>query len=216
MTSAAPYLPSLTTIDDGPCSMILRAPATTSRSPVKSSTSESLRITQSTSEIAATSASRAMFTQRSIESSATNFACSHWRRTLSCSAGKMFARNRTSQSLEACESFGIEVLEDVEVGLERVARVHVLVVDALPEERLAAGDVLDVVGDDVAAVQDGVLLVAEVVADRADDAHLVEERRGQREVRGGAAEHALAAAVRCLNRVERDRSNNSEAHGGRP
>jgi hypothetical protein len=73
---------------------------------VNSATSESLRITQSTSEIAATSASRAMFTQRSIESRATNFACSHWRRTLSCSAGKMFARNSTSQSCDACESFG--------------------------------------------------------------------------------------------------------------
>ena len=88
MTSAAPYLPSLTTIALGPCAMILRAPATTSRSPVNSSTSESLRITQSTSEIAATSASRAMLIHRSIESSATNFAPSHWRRTLSCSAGE--------------------------------------------------------------------------------------------------------------------------------
>ncbi len=89
--------------------MILRAPVTTSRSPVKSSTSESLRITQSTSEIAATSASLAMLIHRSIESSATNAARSHWRRTLSCSLGRMFARNRTSASLDAWESFGSNV-----------------------------------------------------------------------------------------------------------
>ena len=89
--------------------MILRAPATTSRSPVKSSTSESLRITQSTSEIAATSASLAMLIHRSIESSATNVACSHCLRTLSCSSGRMFARNRTSASLDCLESLGSNV-----------------------------------------------------------------------------------------------------------
>ncbi len=41
-----------------------------------------------------------------------------------------------------------------------------------PEEGLAALDVLDVVGVDLALVQDLVLLVAEVVADRSDDAHV--------------------------------------------
>ena len=115
----------------------------------------------------------------------------------------MFARNRTSQSLGRLRQLRVERLEDVEVGLERLARVHVLAVDAAPEERLAALDVLDVVGVDVAAVQDGVLVVAEVVADRADDADLVEERRGEREVDGGAAEHALALAVRGLARRQR-------------
>ena len=50
------------------------------------------------------------------------------------------------------------MLEDVEVRLQRVADVDVALVAAGPEERLAARDVLDVVGDDAAVVQDGVLL----------------------------------------------------------
>jgi len=106
----------------------------------------------------------------------------------------------------------IERLEDVEVGLERLARVHVLAVDAAPEERLAALDVLDVLGVDVAAVQDGVLVGAEVVADRADDANLVEERGGEREMDGSAAEHALAPAVRGLHGVIGNRSDNGDTH----
>ncbi len=106
----------------------------------------------------------------------------------------------------------VERLEDVQVGLERLARVHVLAVDALPEERLATLDVLDVVRDHAPAVQHGVLVLAEVVADRPDDAHLMKERRGEREMDGGAAEHPLAAAVRGLDRVIRDRSDNSDTH----
>ena len=136
----------------------------------------------------------------------------HCRRTLSCSAGRMFARNSTSASLRGLRELGIEGLEDVEVRLERVARIHVVAVDAAPEERLATLDVLDVVGVDAARVQDRVLVVAEVVADGPHDADLVEERRGQREVHGGAAEHALASAVRRLHGIEGDGSNDSDTH----
>jgi hypothetical protein len=73
-----------------------------------------------------------------------------------------------------------------------VGGVEVEVVVAAPEERAAALHALDVVGVHPAAVEHVVLVVAEVVADRADDAHLGEEARGQREVHGGAAEHAVA------------------------
>jgi hypothetical protein len=65
-----------------------------------------------------------------------------------------------------------------------------------PEERLAAGDVLDVADVDAAAAQHVELGLAEVVADRADDAHVVEERGGEREVHGGAAEHPRRARRR--------------------
>ena len=41
-------------------------------------------------------------------------------------------------------------------------------------------------------------------AEGTDDANLVEERRAEREVDGGAAEHALAAAVRRPHCIERD------------
>jgi hypothetical protein len=85
----------------------------------------------------------------------------------------------------------------------------------LPEEGLAALDLLDAVGDDAAPVEDRVLVVAEVVADRADDVHVREEARGQREVHGGAAEHALALAKGRFDRVERDGSNDCQGHAAR-
>ena len=106
----------------------------------------------------------------------------------------MLARNSDVGGARRLRELGLEVLEDVEVGLQRVADVDVALVAAGPEERLAAGDVLDVVGDHAAVVQDGVLGLAEVVADRADDARLGEERRGEREVHGGAAEQPVALA----------------------
>ena len=58
--------------------------------------------------------------------------------------------------------------------------------------------------------------LAEVVADRADDAHVVEERGGQGEVHGRAAEHPLALAERRLDGVEGDRSDHGDRHGRAP
>jgi hypothetical protein len=108
---------------------------------------------------------------------------------------------------------GLEVLEDVEVGDERLALVEVVGVDALPEERLAARHLLDVVGDRPAGAQDRERVVVEVLADGADGADLVEEGGRQREVRRGAAEHPLALPERGLDAIEGDGSDDSDAHG---
>ena len=59
-------------------------------------------------------------------------------------------------------------------------------------------------------------LLAEVLADRADDAHLVEEGGGQREMHRGAAEHPLALAERRLDGVIGDRSDDGDWHGRAP
>ena len=48
------------------------------------------------------------------------------------------------------------------------------------------------------------LVLAEVVADRAHDPHLGEEARGQGEMDGGAAEHALALPERGRDGIECD------------
>ena len=56
------------------------------------------------------------------------------------------------------------------------------------------------------------LLVAEVVADRADDADVGEEARREREVHGGAAEHALALPERGAHAVEGDRADDGQGH----
>ena len=84
-----------------------------------------------------------------------------------------------------------------------------------PEERAPAWDVLDVRRVDAARAQDAVLALAEVVADRAHDAHVGEEGGGQGEMHRGAAEHPLALAERRRDRVEGDRSNDGDAHGTR-
>ena len=126
----------------------------------------------------------------------------------------MLARNSDVGGARGVRQLRLEVLEHVEVGLQRVADVDVALVAAGPEERLAARDVLDVVGDHAARVQHGVLLLAEVVADRADDAGLGEERGGEREVHGRAAEQAVALAGRGLDGVEGDGSDHGERHGG--
>jgi hypothetical protein len=47
-----------------------------------------------------------------------------------------------------------------------------------------------------------VLVVAEVVSDRAHDAHLGEEGRGQRKVHSGTAQHPVALTERRLHCIE--------------
>ena len=106
----------------------------------------------------------------------------------------------------------LEGLEHVQPRVERLARVEVPAVLAAPEEGLAARHVLDVVGEGAPRRENGEVLVAEVVADRAHCGHGVEERRRQREVGRRAAEHPLALAERRLDRVERDRSDDRDAH----
>ena len=107
---------------------------------------------------------------------------------------------------------GLEGLEDVEVGDVRQALVEVVAVLAGPEEGLAAGHVLDVVGDRAARLQHRPVIGSEVVAHGADRAHLVEERRGEAEVGGGAAEHALARPEGRLDGIEGDGTDDGEAH----
>ena len=75
-------------------------------------------------------------------------------------------------------------------------------------------DVLNVGGVHTPAAEYFVLGLTEVVADRSDYPDGVEEGRGQGEVDGRAAEHLWAFAERCLDRVERDRTDNRDRHRG--
>ncbi len=125
----------------------------------------------------------------------------------------MFARKTVSRDLRRGRELRLERLEHVELRVERVTRVHVVVVLAGPEERLAAVDALDVVDVDAVGGEDALVLGGEVVAHHADDVDLVEEARREREVRCGATEHAVALVERRLDAVERDGSNHGEAHG---
>ena len=123
----------------------------------------------------------------------------------------MLARNSTSAAARGLRELRLEVLEDVEVGLQRVADVDVALVAAGPEERLAAGDVLDVVGDRPRARAARAYSASPKSSPTGPDhARLGEERRGEREVHGGAAEQAVALAGRRLDGVERDGSDDGE------
>ena len=86
----------------------------------------------------------------------------------------------------------LELAEDAELGVLGVGDVEVVLVATAPEERLAALDPLDVAGLHAAAFEHLELGGAEVLADRADRAHLGEEAGGEREMDGGAAQHAVA------------------------
>ena len=109
----------------------------------------------------------------------------------------------------------LEVLEDVEVGLQRVADVRGRARSGRPRRtscRPATCSMSSVITP--RSCRTRVLVLAEVVADRADDARLGEERRGEREVHGGAAEQPVALAGRRLDGVEGDGSDDGERHRG--
>src|SRR5262249_55988929 len=151
--------------------------------------SASLNRTQSTPLIVSISESRALSIQKFIESIATKRALAHWARTSRWRSGWILARNTTSAPLERSESFGPD---PPKWRSEGPAVLKIPPVLAGPEERLSARDVLDVVDVDPTRAEDGVLVVAKVVADGADDVDGVEERCGQREVHRRATEHLLA------------------------
>src|ERR1019366_9405007 len=96
---------------------------------------------------------------------------------------------------------GREALEDPQLGVERLAGVQIPAVLAVPEERLAAGDALDVRDVHAAAAHASEPLLAEVLADRPHHAHVLEEGGGQREMHRGPPEHPLALAERGLDGV---------------
>ena len=86
----------------------------------------------------------------------------------------------------------------------------------MPEERAPSRDALDVGDVDAARAQQRELLLAEVLADGAHDADLVEEGRCEREVHGRAAEHPLAFPEGRLDGVIGDRSDDCDGHGRAP
>ena len=178
--------------------------------------SESLSTRQSTSATVCSSDSWAMSIHRFIESIATNRAAAALLAHLALEVGLDVAEEQHLGVARRRRELRLEVLEDVQVGLQRVALVDVAVVAAGPEERLAAGDVLDVVGQHAAAVQDrrtpprrSRRRPGRRSASRANcDA-------GEREVHRGAAEQPVAAPGRGLDGVEGDGSDHGERHGRR-
>ena len=105
-----------------------------------------------------------------------------------------------------------EVGEDVELRVARLGDVQVVAVLAAPEERLLAGDALQAVGVDVAAVEDRRVLVGEVLADHGDEIDFREERSGHGEIRRRAADAAVDLPERSLEGIEGNTSDDEDGH----
>jgi hypothetical protein len=97
--------------------------------------------------------------------------------------------------------FGVEVGEDVELGPQSGAVVHVGRVDARPEEGLASGYALEAGEVDVAGGQEVGVLLVEVISDDPDDADGGEVARGERDVGRSASEHPIDFSVRRFDAV---------------
>ena len=151
-----------------------------------------------------------MSIQRFIESSATKRASGSWARTSRCRSGWMFARNSTSLAREASESFGWKPSNTPSLvsSVSREFRSQPYSPrqkKVLPPATRSTSET-----STSAARSTSKLGLAEVIAHGADDADLLEEGGGQREVHGGAAEHPLALAERRLDGVVGDRSDNGD------
>ena len=99
----------------------------------------------------------------------------------------------------------MKIREDVEVGNQRGALVHVLVVATGPIESFSSG-AFQALQIDVLMLENGHIFRGEVVTDDSHQAHWREMAGGEREITGGAAQHAIVLAVRRLDSIERDRT----------
>ena len=107
--------------------------------------------------------------------------------------------------------FGIEIGEDVEIGLQRLAVVHIGRVLTGPEEGLA-GDAIETGEIDLAGRQEIDVFLREILADDADDFDLRKIRGGERNVGARSAEHAVNFSMRRFDAVIGNGSNHDEGH----
>ena len=106
---------------------------------------------------------------------------------------------------------GLEELEDVEVGADRLPRVEVVGVLPLPVEGLARR-LLQPLQVDGPPLEGRQRLLPEVVADDRHQVHGGEERRRHGEERRAPAQDLLGPAERGLDRVVRHASDDEDGH----
>ena len=111
-----------------------------------------------------------------------------WSSTDACSAGSMLARKTNGAVAIARRQLRLEVGEDVELEVQRVAHVHVLVVAARPAQRRARRAPRGRRGRCRAAAGRRARAAGKSSPTDADHVHRREEARRHREVGRGAAE----------------------------
>src|ERR1035437_7402472 len=111
----------------------------------------------------------------------------------------------------ALRQLGIEIGENVEIGAQGLAIVHIGRVLAGPEKRLA-GDAIEAGEIDLARRQKIDVFLGEIFAHDADDFDLRVIRGGKGDVRARSAEHAVYFSMRRFDAVIGYRSNHDEGH----
>ena len=109
---------------------------------------------------------------------------------------------------------GFEIGEDIEIGGEGCAVIHVLFVAAVPAEGFALDD-LEAGQIDISFFPDGAVVGGKIVADDTDEADGGVEASGESCERGGAAKEIGAIFFGGLHTVDADRSDDENAHGRR-
>ena len=115
------------------------------------------------------------------------------------------------EGAQAVVKLGAELLEDVQLGAQGLARVHVRAVDPFPPEGLPRAHF------DAREIQIGVLerearFGGKVAPDDRDDRDREEMPGGEREVRRGSPQHVLHAPGRGLDRVQAQRAHDRDRH----
>ena len=99
--------------------------------------------------------------------------------------------------------FRIECLEHIKLRVQRMRRVHVVIVTPAPKERFALGHDLDVVSVDVVAFENRPFLITKIPADHADRVHLCKKRSRQPKMRRRPAQNPIPRPKRRLQSVKR-------------
>jgi len=161
-------------------------------------------ITQSTSAIAAFSESRAVSIQRFIEVERAEPGRLTLGADLALEVGLDVGQEQHVRVARVLRELRLELAEHVQLGVVCVGGVEVVVVMPCQKKVLPSGDSLDVLGDHASPLERRELIRAEIVAHRPHYPNLGEEAGREREVHGGAAEHALALSERRAHGVEGD------------
>ena len=104
---------------------------------------------------------------------------------------------------------GLEALEDVQLGIERLCRIQVLDVATGPAERCTRSGLKASQVDTVGA-HELYVLVSEIIANDRDDAHVGEVARCDREIGCGAAKLLLTTPFGSFDGVVRNRSHRQD------
>jgi hypothetical protein len=95
----------------------------------------------------------------------------------------MFARNKSRADFEFSESFGSKVSKYIKLSVERVRRVHIVIVTPAPEKSFAVRNDFNIIGVNIMTLENIPFRIAEIIADDADDVHTCKKTRRQREMR---------------------------------